>query len=135
MKPRQLKLFNLARAVAQTSTHDKARIGAVIIVGKDIVSVGVNGNKSHPLQKLYNKYRFDDDRARCLKHAEIDAIIKAKRDPLNDDGAAIYIYRELRTGVQGMCRPCAGCMRALSDYNIKSIFFSTEHGFAHEEIK
>jgi len=127
MKPYDIKLFNLAKAVAQTSQHSKAHIGAVIVSGKDILSVGVNGGKSHPLQKQYNKFRFDDERASHLLHAELDAIIKAR--PFLKGDATIYVYRQLRNGEIGMSRPCAGCMKALNDHNISRIFFTSETGF------
>ncbi len=127
MKPYDFKIFNLAKAVAQTSQHSKAHIGAVIVCGKDILSVGVNGGKSHPLQKQYNKHRFTDDSASHLLHAELDAIIKAR--PFLKGDATIYVYRELRNGEIGMSKPCPACMKALSDHNISRIFFTTENGF------
>jgi deoxycytidylate deaminase len=133
MKAHQLKLFNIAKALALTSEHEKAHIGAVIVCGKDVVSVGVNGNKSHPLQKQYNKYRFDDDRASHLLHAELDAIIRA-RPYIKNGNASIYIYRVLRNGEIGMSKPCAGCERALNDYRIHNIFYTTEQGYAHYEV-
>lgn len=132
MKPSDHKLFGIAKAVARTSRHSSAHIGAVITCGKDTISVGVNGRKSHPLQRHYNTFRFIDERANHLMHAELDAIVKARAFIKAD--ASIYIYRELRSGVPGMCRPCPGCMRALSDHNIKRIFYTTEAGLAYEEI-
>ena len=126
------KLFNLARAAARTSTHSKARIGAVIISGKSIISVGVNGKKGHPLQQRYNKLRFDDERANHLMHAELDAIVKARA--FIKDEPVIYIYRELRNGSPGMSRPCVGCLRALHDHNIRKVFYTTEAGLAYEEL-
>jgi deoxycytidylate deaminase len=125
------KLFALARAAARTSTHNKAHIGAVIVCGKDILSVGVNGMKSHPLQAKYNRLRFEDERANHLMHAELDALVKAKAMKANP---AVYIYRELRHGGTGMSRPCVGCLRALIDHGVTRMFYTTEQGFAYEEI-
>ena len=132
MKAIDHKMFGVAHAAARTSTHEKALIGAVVVRGRDILSVGVNGRKSHPLQRYYNAFRFSDERANHLMHAEIDAIVKAK-EFLGDD-TSIYVYRVLRNGTTAMCRPCVGCLRALKDYGIKRVFYTTGDGLAYEEI-
>lgn len=132
MKQRDARIFNIAKALAVTSAHAKARIGAVVVSGRDIVSVGVNGRKSHPLQRHYNALRFEDHRAAHLMHAELEAIIRGRAYLRGDN--SIYVYRELKTGVVGMSRPCVGCMRALRDHNINNIFYTTDQGFAYEEL-
>jgi deoxycytidylate deaminase len=129
------KMFNVAKAVARTSTHKRAMIGAAIVNGKDIVSVGVNGKKSHPLQQYYNKFRFHDNDGKVtghLMHAELDAIIKARSYLKNHRDAKIYVYRQLRTGELGMCRPCAGCIQALKDHGISEIYYTSEQGYVYE---
>jgi deoxycytidylate deaminase len=133
MTPFDKRIINVAAGLAALSTHPKAHIGAVLVVGRDIISVGVNGRKSHPLQKYYNKFRFLDDNAHHLMHAELEALVRGRA--MIRSNATMYIYRLLRTGEQGMCRPCGGCMRALSDYKIGNIVYSTNNGFAHEELK
>jgi len=124
------RIIKIAADLAATSNHPKAHIGAVLTVGRDIISVGVNGRKSHPLQKYYNKFRFLDDTAHHLMHAELEAIIRGRS--LIRNNATMYIYRLMRSGKQGMCRPCGGCMKALKDYNIRDIVYSTYDGIAHE---
>jgi len=130
-KSHDSKMFRLARLASLSSPHEKAMIGAVISRKKEVLSIGVNGLKSHPTQKHYNQFRFQDDTAEHLLHAEIDAIVKLPYVPY---GCSIYVYRELRNGTPGMSRPCAGCMRALKDFQIKRIFYSTEEGTAYEEL-
>lgn len=133
MKDKDRRIFKVARALALTSSHLKARIGAVVLSGRDIVSVGVNGRKSHPLQRHYNALRFTDDSASHLMHAELEAIVRA-RAFLRDDDNSIYVFRELKTGQIGMSRPCVGCMQALRDHNIKHVHYTTDLGFAYEEL-
>lgn len=127
------RIFDVARDLAATSNHPKAHIGAVLLSGRDIISVGVNGRKSHPLQKHYNTFRFSDERAHHMMHAELEAIVRG-RSFMRDDNV-MYIYRQLRTGDQGMCRPCNGCIQALKDHKIGRIFYTTYEGYAYEEFR
>ena len=126
------KFFDVAKSVAKTSTHHKAQIGAIIVYGKEIISVGVNGLKSHPLQQHYNKLRFDDDRAHHLMHAELDAVIKGKK--YLKSGSRMYVARTLANGGLGMCRPCVSCRKMLMDFNIQEIYYTTESGHVFEEF-
>lgn len=131
---RDLRLFDVARSVAATSTHYLTSVGAVIVDGKDIVSVGVNGRKSHPLQAKYNSQRFVDDTADHLLHAELDAIIKAGALRKRLSRPSIYIYRLLRTGATSKARPCKGCMRAVKDSGITELYYTTDQGLVYERI-
>ena len=128
------KRFDLARAAAKLSTFPKVQIGAAIIDKfGDIVSVGLNKQKSHPRQMQYDVHRpIDTQDIPHFLHAEMDALIKAKRTDLVD--ASIYVYRENRANGFAMCRPCKACSAALKDAGIKKIFYTTELGFAYEEF-
>lgn len=133
MTPYDNKIFGVAKAAAKTSTHNRAHIGAVLVSHREIIGIGVNGKKSHPLQRHYNKFRFADDTANHLMHAEVDALVKARHLIRND--TAIYIYREMKDDTHGMSRPCAGCMRALVDFNVKNVFYTTDRGLAYEQLR
>lgn len=129
-------LFGVARSLALTSPHHKARVGAIIVDSGDIVAVGSNGNKSHPLQQKYNRLRFREDDVSGmdhLMHAEIAALVKARGnyDPVH---AAVYVYRIMKNGSWGMARPCTGCIAALVDFGVKQMYYTTTDGFAFEEV-
>lgn len=131
---RDEKYFEAAKSVAKTSKHHKARIGCVLVNNRDIISVGVNGRKTHPLQAHYNKYRIFDNGEKCknLLHAELDAIIKYKDDI--PKGSKIYIFRIWKTGKVGIGRPCPGCMLALRERGINDIYYTTDEGYAYERL-
>lgn len=133
MTPFDTRIMKVAADLAVTSTHPKAMIGAVLVSGRDIIAIGVNGRKSHPMQKYYNRFRFSDERASHLMHAELEAIVRGRTFLRGDN--AMYIFRQLRTGTFGMCRPCAGCIRALKDFKIPRIFYTTYDGFASEVLE
>lgn len=134
MTKRNKKYFMLAKAASELSDYDRIKIGAVIVHKKEIIAVGYNHKKSHPKQKKLNVYRFNDKYDKCnhFLHAEISAIINSHYADLSD--ASMYIYRSNKEGIQN-CRPCAGCMKALKDKGIKSIYYTTAYGYCREEIK
>lgn len=135
--PRDIKFFQVAKSLAATSTHHKASIGAVIVAGRNVIAVGVNGKKSHPLQRKYNSYKFKFDRtdqSRHLLHAEIEALVRAKSQMTSLSGASIYVYRLMKNGTTGMARPCIGCLRALRDFKIRDVYYTTNEGLAYEEL-
>lgn len=133
---RDYKFLSAARSLATTSKHPKARVGAVLVDRGDVVSVGVNGNKSHPLQQKYNRLRFRDDDVSAmghLMHAEIEALVKG-REYFTHHHAAIYVYRIMKNGDKGMSRPCPGCIQALLDFGVKRMYYTTTDGIVYEEI-
>lgn len=133
MTPRDSKMLEVARTLAATSRHHKARVGAVLTDGKDVVSVGINGRKSHPLQKEFCRFD-DDDKNQHLMHAELEAIAKCRHKVGRFRDATMYVFRLKKTGVMGVARPCSGCMEALKRFGIQRMVYSTDTGYADEVI-
>ena len=134
MTKREKRYFDLAKAVAMSSEHNKVHIGAVIINKKQIISTAANSLKSHPLQKVLNLHRFSKSVIMQMKntlHAEINAILRAKT---NLYGAEIFVYREDKNGRISLCRPCNACMAEIKKVGIKTIYYTTYDGFCKEEI-
>lgn len=135
--------FDLAEKVSQTSDYRKAKIGAVITNKSEIISVGSNKLKSHPLQKILNKKYFssrfgglyDTDKVvhRFNLHAELNAILNAGDRDLT--GYSIYIFRKDCNGHISMSRPCKACMAAIKKCGIKKVYYTTRDGYAEETIK
>jgi deoxycytidylate deaminase len=134
---KDLKLFNIAKEVATFSNHPKVKIGAVIVSGNKILSVGVNSQKSHTMQYLYNRFRNISNMGVSMHHfihAEIDAIIKLRNMfyPYIPEGIKIYVHRLLKNGDLGYCRPCKACLAALKDHKIHHMYYTTEEGYCYE---
>ena len=132
---RELKYFDVAKAMAKTSKHPKFSVGAAIVCGGKVISVGVNMNKTHPMQKKYNKYRNIDKPMHHNLHAEMDAILQACNQFDDIKNLKVFVYRETKDGKRAMARPCAACMQALRDYGIYEIYYTTDTGLAYEVIK
>jgi deoxycytidylate deaminase len=115
------KFFQLARNISKHSDHPAHQLGAFIVKGNRIISLGFNKNKTHT----------KSNHAWKRLHAEICAIIKTKEDLT---GCTIYVYRETKLGNLGMARPCPTCLAAIQEVGIKKICYSTENGYKQEII-
>jgi deoxycytidylate deaminase len=116
----------LLRKIAETG-QNRAKLAASIVIKNEIISIGTNRLKSHPLQAKFGKNRY------CIYiHAEIDAIVKALKliKPEELKKATLYVARtkQSRTGeqVSGLAKPCAGCMQAIASFGINKVIWSQE---------
>lgn len=135
MTRKQKSFFEAAEAVSKTSEFPRVHIGCVITNGNHrIISSGCNSTKSHPLQKKYNKERFEEDTQHSL-HAEVDALLPLFKEDIDFSKVELYTYRELADGTMAMSRPCPSCMKLIKDLGIRNIYYTTQDGYAHEEIE
>ena len=131
MTKKDKRYFDLARIVSYNSDHHRFKIGAVIVKKNRIIAIGTNTEKTHPIQKHYDKFRKFPTHHRI--HAEIKAIINSKLNHL--DGCSIYIYRETKSGHLANSRPCPSCIQMIKNYGIRKIGYSTNDGFCIEELQ
>jgi deoxycytidylate deaminase len=116
----KVRFFKLAKKASMKSDHPLHRLGAVIVRGNKVVSIGCNKYKTNP--KSPHPYKH--------LHAEVMAIMKSNglcRD------AEMYIYREGKDGTPRMSRPCKSCMAAIKENGIKKIYY-TDLSFLCEDI-
>jgi deoxycytidylate deaminase len=107
----------------------KMKLAACLVLNNEVISVGYNSDKSHPLQK-----RFAKNSDAIFKHAEVDCIINALRHIDKEDmkKTTLYVFRVKRkrkgdhAWVDGMAEPCPGCKRAIEHFGIKRVVYSTE---------
>lgn len=101
-----------------------------------ILSVGYNTNKTHPIQKKYNKYRdMEYDKGNepiPALHAEMMCLLGLKDIDIDYSKVKLYVYREDNNGNTANCRPCPACMELIDRLGIKKIFYTTENGYAKE---
>lgn len=118
-------LFKLAQDVAPVAS---ARIAAGVVYRNEIISFGVNQMKTHPFQN-----RFSKNSESIYLHAETDAIKNALRSlSIKDlEKCTLYICRAKyseRNFVYGLSKPCPGCMRAISTFNIRKVIYTCDDG-------
>ena len=122
------KYMDFVRRLA-TSNNMKMKLAACLVIRNEIISVGFNSDKSHPLQK-----RFSKNNEAIFKHAEVDCIIKALKIVDEEDlkDATLYVHRVKKQNkgdanwVTGMAEPCPGCVKAIEHFGIKRTVYSTD---------
>lgn len=126
---REMRYFKQARKESLKSTHAKAHIGAVIVIGNYVVSRGFNKKKTHPMQARLdreNNYHCPNGKL----HAEVSALLNSGKHDLTN--AEIYIFREDKQGIMANCKPCVSCTEALRVAGIREVFYTTKQGYAFE---
>lgn len=135
MTRKQKSFFEAAEAVSKSSDYPRIHIGCVATYGNHrIISSGCNSNKTHPIQKKYNKERFDSDYSRHSLHAEITTLLPLMKEDIDFSKVEIYTHRRRANGHLSMARPCPSCMALIKDLGIKKIWYTTEDGYACEHV-
>lgn len=143
MNKRDYRYFEMARQEAERSDFSRFHVGCIIVYKGRIIGRGSNSDKTHPLQKKYNKERkFNKCGTKPIKHsvhAEIAALSSIPypiQESIDWSHVKVYTFR-IAPGKklhQGCARPCEGCMKALRDRGVRRSFYSTDDGFAEERI-
>lgn len=123
--------------MSQCSDYKKTHLGCVAVYKGNIIGMGCNLEKTHPVQRYYNKYRYHSQKAyfQPKLHAEINCLNSIRHQNINFSKVKIYVYRQRKDQDYGMARPCPSCMAAIKDLGIKDIYYSTNDGFAYERIE
>lgn len=90
------KYFTKARYVALASDYPKTHIGCIAVYQSQIIGIGCNQNKTHPIQKKYDRHRYihcNGCEALPKLHAEINCLNQVKDSDINFSRIKLYIYR------------------------------------------
>lgn len=121
MNHRDAKYLDEALQLARAGDRvGGARIGAVLVIGNRVVSMGQNMNKTHPLQK-----RFGKNPEAIYQHAEINCIVNFLRKSSPEDlkKSTLYVGRVYGQDMEhiGLAKPCAGCSHAIEQFGIRKV--------------
>ena len=123
------KYLETVRALAiNTEATGSAKVAAAIVY-KGVMYFGTNSKKTHPFQAKYGKNNMA-----IYLHAETSAIKNALRHLSLDEisKSTLYIARVKKLGpktnswVDGIAKPCEGCARCISEFNIKKVFYTKD---------
>lgn len=124
---RDHKFIQLAQSLAETAPGAfRARIASVLVIKNQIISVGFNSTRSDPFQA-----RFARTRHNIWIHSEIAAIKAALNRVSVADlrRSTLYVARSKKNQLgeleSGLAAPCLGCQRALVEFEIKTVIFTT----------
>ena len=121
---------NLLKAKAASSLSDfpTHKLGAVMMLGNKVLSVGYNITKTHPIQKTYNIERGYDQNVKNngQVHAEMMCIINTRYMDVDWSKVSLYIYREHKNHSPALAKPCPACERAIKERGISQVYYTTE---------
>lgn len=130
------KYFFKARQAASISDFHKTHIGCVAVYQGNIIGIGCNLEKTHPIQNYYNRYRNLHNESNFIPkiHAEISCLNSIRNLDINFSKVKLYIYRIRYDQEHGRDNPCPSCMAAIRDLGIRDIYYTTNDGFAYEKL-
>lgn len=112
-------------ALKQSLMHEKvggARVCAVLLYKNNVISVGYNTRVSHPIMK-----RFSENPKKIYLHAEVSAILKARKQyDLTDRRISLIIVRAIyKNGVPefGISAPCECCSAVIAEEGIRNVYW------------
>jgi len=132
-KTKDDKVIRMLRLVADDVVpFARAKVAAAIVVGGEIISIGVNGPKTHPMQAMFSTHPDA-----IYRHAEIDAITSALKrfDKEVLEKSTLYVVRrKIEKGntsfVDGLAKPCGdktcGCTRAIHFFKIPKTVYTID---------
>jgi dCMP deaminase len=118
--------LRITQQVAERSTCNRAKVGAVIVRDRNILATGYNGAPAgmpHCTDAgclIYESKTPDGDiEENCFRtiHAEINAMAQAAKNGSNINGASIYITHT----------PCIHCLKVLVNTGIKTIYYEAPY--------
>lgn len=131
----EYKYFDKARQVATVSNYPKIHVGCISVYQGQVIGLGCNCNKTHPMQKFYNRYREQSESMLPKLHAEISCLNQIKNLDINFSKVKLYIYRIRKDQPFGLARPCPSCMAAIKDLGIKEIYYTANDGYGYEKLE
>jgi deoxycytidylate deaminase len=129
-----MQYFTKARKIASVSDFSKVHIGCVAVYQGNIIGIGCNTNKTHPIQKYYNRFRECSEKLAPKLHAEISCLNSIRNLDVNFSKVKLYIYRIRNDQPFGMSRPCPSCMAAIKDLGIRDVYYTTNDGYVYEKL-
>ena len=135
MKKHKGILNTLASIAISSEETLTAKLAAAIVLNNRIVAIGYNRRKSDPLQA-----RFSKNESAIYLHAEIHSLKNSLKllDVEELTKCSIYICRvkkvrpKSKEYVWGIAKPCSGCMRAIREFGIKNIIYSSDETGKYE---
>ncbi len=118
--------MTITQQVAERSTCNRAKVGAVIVRDRNILATGYNGapvGMPHCTEAgclIYeSKTPYGEVEQNCFRtiHAEINAIAQAAKNGSNIKDSSIYVTNT----------PCIHCIKVLVNTGIKTVYYESPY--------
>lgn len=130
-KERLLQYLDMAYGVARGAEgkiHWNYAMGCVIASGKDIISVGHNEQLNAKVERLNREYGSEFQKQFFSTHAEIQAVLSAKRK-IRGAWAFVNGYTIRSRRRINNTKPCRNCMKILRQCGIEAVVY-----YAKDEV-
>jgi deoxycytidylate deaminase len=107
----------MAARVAEQSSYDSFRHGAVLIKGGSVLNVGANSDNHTSFGQ-----RFRTEPGRATHHAELACVLGLDRNITQ--GGTIYVARISKNGEWKNSKPCSMCHEVMSYVGIKRVVYT-----------
>lgn len=114
------RYMDLARRVAQQSTFDGPKHGAVLVRGASVINVSENKSNFCSFGKRFRKYAVQPGHSTV--HAELGSILGIDRR--KTAGSDVYVARVGKRGDFKMSKPCPMCESALRHVGIRRVIYT-----------
>jgi deoxycytidylate deaminase len=104
------------KAAQFSEVQGRNRVGAAILKGKTLVSLGWNSDKTHPESKT--RYH--------AHHAEFSCLVGTKK--MDVSGSTLFVARVTRRGKLGISKPCNECEQVIRASGIRKVFYLDHEG-------
>lgn len=132
------RLEEIAESLIDWSESIRCRHFSFILYKKRIVSIGINNQKTHPLNLKNRKISirtgedFSEQKHIC---SEFNAIVKLKRmTNINTKKCTLVNLRYDRNKKLALARPCMSCISLLKYHEFKNIVYTNNNGVYEEFI-
>lgn len=124
---RHERFLSRAAAVAQTSTHPRWNLGAVIVRGSAIISTAVNVSRNSP--------HLLEGGPGTSFHAEECVLRRLTYQADRAEGCMLYVARVNRQGMRRLARPCQRCYQTITQAGIRSVVYTLDTpGYGQEKV-
>ena len=130
MNDRHVQIFEALKPIAEIRPAvSRSRHVSAIVYRDKILAMGFNKLKTHPFQKKYG--RHEDS---IFIHSEIHAIHQVIKQYGDDilEKCSLYVCRmkyengKKQAMLQGMSKPCDGCLGCIAEFGIKNVYFTCD---------
>lgn len=120
IKGRHRRYIGLASRIAEDSSFDMFRHGALLVKGGTVLNWSANHNKIHRWAQRFRNYGC----GHATHHAELGAILGMSRDKTK--GSDVYVIRLSKSGKLMLSKPCQMCEDLLRYVGVKRVFYSVD---------
>lgn len=129
------KLIDLYDDIYTERPYKLKMVCFIVYKGK-ILSWGVNSDKTSTTQHYWRvKTKGTENYIYDKRHAEIDAIKKLPHEFKDFKKAELFIISKKKNGNFRLAKPCPICQTMLSNYDFKSIYYTTNENTIDRVIK